>query len=212
MLHQLITISEVAALIRAHLGLNLGPSTNVARMDALTVLIKAKHRQLWAEWDWPHLSIEVEIPTEKGQARYNVPVDLSPDRLQDVVLVKDQDLQLYRQTYRITRQSSGAQILFQSPTDKGVARLTGIAALADLVNPSDQLQVDGDVIAMLVAADDLATKDPRRAGQLVKQARMRLADLRGRSQPTIVRTMRGVGQSRQQKKGTEGYVFAHQKI
>lgn len=218
MLHQLTTISEVAELIRAHLGLDLRPSTNVARMDALTVLIKSKHRQLWAEWDWPHLSMTVEIPTEKGQARYNVPADLSSDRLQDVTLVSPSQSGIpadlpgkpYQATYRISK----GQIIFESPTDKGIARLTGIAALVDLVNPSDQVQIDGDVIALLVAADDLTSKDPRKAGQLVKQAQMRLTDLRARTQPTMMRTMRGVGQSRfrGENRRDSQYVFAHQSL
>jgi hypothetical protein len=85
-----VTLRDCLRFLRSELGHSTSVVTGMNAEDALVATLERTQNRLWEEWDWPHLIVKRAIPLQAGQRYYNVPEDVSFERIL-CVEVRDAD-------------------------------------------------------------------------------------------------------------------------
>lgn len=201
---QRMTLLEMLNDFRAEIRSSLNPAHNTSARDIHVNLLQRTQRVLWDEHDWAHLRVRRELPLQAGQRYYDAPDDLPINRIETVEIrwggdwlylhngidnthysLFDSDLderswpienwQLYEddqfEVWPVPADDANL-------TDKdGVMRLTGIRALRPLVADSDISDLDGRLIVLMAAAEELAARGAPDAQLKMQTASRRKNDL-----------------------------------
>lgn len=93
------TLLKILNDVRGEARLSLNPAHNISDREAQISLIQREQERLWADYDWPHLTVDRYIPTQAGKRFYNPSAayneagelrgDLSFDRIESVSVQDD---------------------------------------------------------------------------------------------------------------------------
>lgn len=218
---QRLTLLEMLNNLRAELRSSLNPAHNTSARDIHVNLLQRVQRRLWAEHDWAHLRVRREINLQAGQRYYDAPQDLPIDRIETVevrwggdwlylhngitnVHYSHYDSDLDERSWPVENWQLYEDDQFEvwpvpsddaNATDKeGVLRLTGIRALGPLVEDGHKSDLDGDMIVLFAAAEELAERRSDRAALILQAAERRKKDLTANASKMKTFTMLGNGQ------------------
>jgi len=222
MTHRL-TLLEMLSDLRSELRSSLNPAHNTSARNHHVALLPRMQRTLWAEHDWAHLRVRREIELQAGQRYYDPPESLPIDRVETVEVrwggdwlflsngitnthysLYDSDLderswpvenwQLYEddqiEVWPVPSENA------TPATKEGVLRLTGIKALDPLVDDGDRSTLDGPMLVLFAAANELAAAGRDNAGLVLQAAERRKSDLIANSSKVKTFTAFGVGRKR----------------
>lgn len=194
--------------LRDELGRANAPATNVANDPALKQIIRRTYEQLYDEHDWPHLRTRARVSLAAGQRYYDFPAALNRDRMIEAVVwysglphtlergITSQEFSSYdsadgdrsspalRWEFYASEDNTSADPQFEiwpiPNANDMVVEFTGTKVLPRLVNDTDIVQLDDNMVALFCAAqllrrqksddaDDVAAMAARRFDTLTKQ-------------------------------------------
>ena len=185
-----LTLDEIHGLVRSHAKLAHSAGLNVQTRQAITDQINSTQKGLYSAHDWGMLWTEHTKALQAGQRFYDYPTTLRHDQIREasvlwstssnLPLVHGIGIDEYNAIdSRIDVRQDPAQRWQQRVDANGTAQFeiwpipasndqvltfTGMLKCARLVNPNDRSVLDGDLIALYVAATRLggvASQDGR---------------------------------------------------
>ena len=220
---QRLTLLEMLNDLRAEIRSSLNPAHNTSARDLHINLLKRVQRVLWDEHDWAHLRVRREIALQAGQRYYDAPEDLPIDRIESVEVRWGGDWKFLTNGISNTNYSLFDSDLDERswpvenwqlyeddqfevwpvPSDnattsdkEGTLRLTGIRSLRPLVADNDRSDLDGRMIVLFAAAEELAARGAADAQLKLQTATRRRNDLIANSSKIKRVKAFGVGSSR----------------
>lgn len=215
------TLHLVLDMYRAEARISMHSALNTQAVEAQRELIRRTQTWLWEDFDWPLLRVERTIDIQEGQRYYEIPSDLTIDRIEKVELFYDQaygplkagidaehytaynsDLDQRQSPPQRWRISEDEQLEVWPIPDmdadttslEGRIKITGIRKLQPLVEDTHRLDLDDRMVSLYCAADTLAASGAKDANLKLDQANKRYAKLRGSQMPRKKFRMFGVGQ------------------
>ena len=197
--------------LRAEARLSLNPAHNTQTRQTQVKLLQRVQSRLWDDFDWPHLRIQRQVQTQKGQRYYDVPAEMSLDRIEKIeIFTNGLWIQLLpgigAEHYSAHNSDLGAQawpprcwsihededieIWPISDTDgdaetlEGYLKFTGIRNLRPLVADSDRADIDDRLLTLYAAAEMLAATGAKDAGLKLEQANALNVRMRGNLTPS----------------------------
>lgn len=200
---------ELLDKFRATCRLSLNPAHGAQTRDLDVKLLQNTQELLYDDYNWPHLSVERQMPAQAGQRFYGPPADVSIDAIDHIEFrygtewrtllygigpeqysTWDSDLDV--QSWPVVRWKiwEDEQIELwpipandQDPTSKdGTLKVIGYRNLAPLVADSDLCDLDDWLIVYTAAAERLAMDDKKGAVTIRKKAERRYFDLKAQLQ------------------------------
>lgn len=196
---ELVTMfrEEAGEAVSQRFGQNALPSTKA--------VLRRTYRRLHADFNWPHLRIQRDEALYAGQQYYTLPIDLDQTNVWDVWVRQVGNTVWYDMTYGIgiphynTVPSSqgerqdfpyawqyyedGQFEVWPIPKSDGhTLRFYGKKRAKKLVNDSDIVDLDDDLIVLYAAAEQLARDGAADAELKLQQARQHYMRLRANSQ------------------------------
>ncbi len=174
-------------------------------LPQVQAMLRRTYRRLHADFDWPHLRIERYETLQAGQQYYSLPPDLAHDRINHV-WVRDVDGDTWYPLrfgigipqYNTVDSYTGEREDFPCywdlyendqyevwpiPARNGdVLRFIGYSRPKSLVNGSDTVDLDDDLVVLYAVAEHLARQRSADAELKLQQARQHYLRLRGNSQ------------------------------
>lgn len=217
------TLEKLLDQYRAECRLSLNSAHNQQDREAQVNHIQRVQAELWENFNWPHMRVRRELLCQAGQRYYDVPEDLSIDRLEMVEFRSDGvwrrlrtnitageyatvDSDLDQRSWPIVSWQlyEGEQVEVwpianangNPDTIDGTLRFTGIRNLAALVDDDDRADLDDKCIILYCAAERLSATGAKDAQYKLDKANARLAKLRGDLMPRRQFNMFGANQTR----------------
>jgi hypothetical protein len=216
------TLVRLLDKLRVAARLSLNPAHNVQTRSSQVTLLQVEQERLWADFDWPHLRVERQIPLAAGQRYYDTPADMAVDRIEKIELFtngawyilqpgidgehysawnSDLDARSYPPRRWKLNDDEDVELWPISDTNgdattrEGYIKFTGIRNLRDLVDDGDRADLDDDMLVGYVAAQMLAASGAKDAKLKLDAALARDAKLRGRLTPRHKFQMFGAGET-----------------
>jgi hypothetical protein len=218
-----VTLGELIDDVRAEAGHSLQANLGAAMREVLVKIIQRQQRRLWEDYDWTFLRVDRDVAVQAGQRYYNIPTDLSLERIERVEFK-------YGDRWIVMRHGIGREQLDQHDSDKGirafpverwaeyendqvefwpipsqngslanssdVVRFTGIRKLRPLVAESDRADLDDTLLVLYSAAEVLAREKSADAGLKLQMAEKHYARIRARNSKTDTFVLNAEPQSR----------------
>jgi hypothetical protein len=193
--------------VRAEARLSLLPAHNVQARESQIILIQREQERLWGDYNWPHLRVERTIALQAGQFEYQVPSDLSIDRI-EAVFVKDgsewrrlqgeigqaqytvYDSALDERSWPVRNWQATEEDEIEvwpvpdqngdATTLDGYLKVVGIRNLAPFVADEDVADLDNRLLELYCASNILAATGARDAQLKLEAANRIYAKLRGK--------------------------------
>lgn len=205
--------------LRAEARLSQNPAHNAQARDAQMRQLQRVQEWLWADFTWPHLRVERQIPIVTGQRYYDLPDDLDVDRVEKAEIFAsgtwvplyggidgrhyaafNSDLDQRSWPPRAWKLGEGNDIELwpisdqdsAADTREGYLKLTGIRRLKPLIADGDRADLDDIMLVLYAAAEILAAAGSKDAQLKLDQANRRYARLRGNLTPRQSFQMFGV--------------------
>lgn len=202
-----VTLGQLIDDVRAEAGHSLQPSLGAAMRDVIVNVLQRQQRRLWEDYDWPHLRVTRDVVAAAGQRYYNIPTDLTLERIERVEF-KDGDrwhplvygigAQEHNQydsdsdirSWPVTHWYPYDETQFEAwpiPSQDGAAagsgliRFTGIRNLDPLVAQGDRADLDDTLLVLFSAAEILAREKAPDASLKLQMAEKHYARLKGRA-------------------------------
>jgi hypothetical protein len=168
--------------LRAETGQSLNPAQGVQSQATQDNQLDRQQRELWANYDWPHLRYWVDYSVNAGQSVFDYPADMPFDQINQIYFSTDgsnwkplaygiraTDVRLNASagtplrwgnmavvTGGVTNPVGHIQIL-PTPNVNGELRFAGSAPCNPLVADDDVCILDSKAIVLFAAAEILAT-------------------------------------------------------
>lgn len=218
-----VTLGELIDDVRAEAGHSLQANLGAAMREVLVKIIQRQQRRLWEDYDWTFLRVDRDVAVQAGQRYYDIPTDLSLERIEKVEFK-------YGDRWIPMRHGIGREQLDQHDSDKGirafpverwaeyennqvefwpipsqngslanssdVVRFTGIRKLRPLVQESDRADLDDTLLVLYSAAEILAREKSADAGLKLQMAEKHYARIRARNSKTDTFVLNAEPQSR----------------
>lgn len=199
------TFGELLTMFREEAGDAVSQRFGQNALPSQKAVLRRTYRRLHADFNWPHLRIQRDEALYAGQQYYTVPLDLDNSNIWDVWVRQSGDSVWYDMRYGIgiphynTVASSQGETqdfpyawqfyegdqfeVWPVPTSEGhTLRFYGRARAKTLVNDSDTVDLDDDLIVLYAVAEQLARDGSADAELKLQQARQHYMRLRGNSQ------------------------------
>lgn len=197
-------------LLRAEARISLNPAHNQQTRDNHVSLLQRTQEWLWEDFDWPHLRVERDISAQEGQRFYDVPDDITIDRIAEVWFRYGQrwtrlcpdismahyqqwDSDLDQRSWPVTNwRISENEMMEMWPipaqdaevdTLEGKIRVVGIRKLRPFVANEDRADLDDRLITLYAAAELLGAAGAKDAKLKLDLAGKHYAKLRGGMMP-----------------------------
>lgn len=193
-------LQKVIEMVRDEAGLSSATSKGVDHLPHIRRLIRRFHGQLGREHEWPHMRIKRDdagVSTEAGQRYYDWPAALDTSR-SFIVWVKDGNLWermeqgISPDHYNLHDSDAGDRSdperwdwygtgqfeLWPVPDEVLQVRFEGVRLPGELVDDTDALDLDDEMIALFVAAEILEEKNQKVADRKRAQANRLLGRLK----------------------------------
>lgn len=196
--------------LRAEARLSMNPAHNTQTRPVHVKLLQRIQSRLWDDFDWPHLRIQRQVQVQKGQRYYDVPAEMSLDRIEKIEVFtngrwvplspgigaehyaahnSDLDDQAWPPRCWSIHEDEDIEVWPISNTDgvaatlEGYLRFTGIRNLRPLVDDSDRADMDDRLLTLYGAAEILAASGGKDAGLKLEQANAIAARMRSNLTP-----------------------------
>lgn len=201
------TLEEILNGVRAEARLSLAPAANTQVRDSQIILIQREQERLWEDYNWPHLRVYPTFALQAGQFEYDLPANLSMDRV-EMLEVHDGgcwrplrpgigSAQYSQYETSLNQRSWPARHWQANDTDQieiwpipdqnadattleGYVKVTGIRSLAKLEADADRADLDDRLIILYVAGGILAATGAKDAQLKLEAANKLYSRLKGR--------------------------------
>lgn len=203
-----VSLSELIDDVRAEAGHSLQANLGVAMRDVLIKVLQRQQKRLWEDHDWTFLRVQREVVVQNGQRYYNIPTDLTLERIEKVEFkygdrwipmsygISAANLDQYDSdrgvrgfpVERWQEYENGQIEVWPIPSQDGTAnppanvvRIHGIRKLRPLVAESDLADLDDTLLVLYSAAEILAREKAADASLKLQMAEKHYARLKGRN-------------------------------
>lgn len=187
-----LTLGEVVTLVREESGQSTNAAFGQATAETIRAMIRRTYRRLHADWNWPHLRITRDETLSAGSRYYSFDADMDPDRMTGV-WTKEFGTDVWLpvayginpEFYNILDPAEderedpvrawdfyegGQYEVWPVPQTASTLRFIGLSKPKTLAADSDKIDLDGDMIALYVAAEILARQKAADAQAKLEQA------------------------------------------
>ena len=197
--------------LRAEAGHAIQPSLGAGTRDVLRKILQRQQKRLWEDFNWPHLRIKRDVVVAAGQRYYDIPDDLSHEKIERIEFKwgdrwqvlghgitfdhlnqydSDRDIRSYP-VYNFEEHENDQVEVWPIPsqngsasTTDGVLRFTGIKNLSPFVADADKCDLDDQMIVLYSASELLARQNANDAQAKLAQATQHYNRLRARANKT----------------------------
>lgn len=207
-----IQLSEVREKLRAEVGHSVKLSVNTDNLPRINQIIRRTQETLYDDYEWPFLRILPTKSLSAGQRYYDLPSDLNLERVEKVAvwyngLPHPIDRGISWSEYAafdsdndersdpvlkwdVRNTGSGEQIeVWPIPASNDMKlQFEGVKKLGGLVNDSDTLDLDDNLVVLFAAAEILSNQQDADAEVKLRAAQNRLQKLRAQhsaGRPTV---------------------------
>lgn len=205
------TLEEILNGVRAEARMSLAPAANTQVRDSQIILVQREQERLWEDFNWPHLRVYEMFPLQAGQHEYEVPENLSMDRIEKIEV---HDGSCWRPVH--TGIGAAQYSLYETALDQrswpvrnwqatdedqidvwpipdqngdpatldGYLRVTGIRNLKSFYRDNDRADLDDRLITLYVAGGILAATKAVDAQLKLEAANKLYSKLKGRQVKT----------------------------
>lgn len=202
------TLGQLIEDLRAETGHALAPSLGASTRDVFITVLRRQQKRLWEDYAWPFLRVHRDVAVQAGQRYYNLPVDMTWERIERVEFKwgdrwqrleygiglehynqYDSDLDIRSYPVYRYREAGGNQVeLWPVPSENGsttthtgIVRFTGIRNLSPFIATADRADLDDQLIVLFAAAEVLARQKANDASSKLAQAQAHYARLKARN-------------------------------
>lgn len=198
---------QVIDMFREEAGLATSRAQGVQQLGSIKAKLRRVYRRLHADFQWPHLLIERTVTLSAGQRYYSFPAELDFDNVQNTWVQEVDEDHWYPLHYGIdtahyntTNSYEGEREDFPSnwkihengtfeiwpvPESNGhTVRFFGKARAKPLVDESEVLDLDDDLVIMFAVGEELARQKSPDAELVLQQAQVHYSRLRANTQKT----------------------------
>lgn len=213
-----VSLGELIDDVRAEAGHSLQANLGVAMRDVIIKVLQRQQRRLWEDYDWTFLRVERDIAVQAGQRYYNIPADLTLERIEKVEFkygdrwipmghgIGRTQLDQYDSDRGVRgfpverwQEYENNQIeLWPVPSQNGslaqsydVVRFFGIRKLRPFVAESDVADLDDTLLVLYSAAEILAREKAADASLKLQMAEKHYARLKARNAKTDTFSLAG---------------------
>lgn len=192
--------------LRVEIRASLNPASNTNVRESQVAMIQKVQRDLWEDFDWPHLKVDRYIDVAAGQRYYSLPADITIDRIikmevrfggQWLPLMPGieapqyaaYDSDLLQRGWPVERWalSENEQIElwpipdsnYDATTLEGRIKVEAIKNLSVFVDDDDTCDIDGRLIVLFAAAHMKAASGAKDADMTMRRANVLYQRLRG---------------------------------
>lgn len=194
--------------LRAEVGHSLNPALGINTRDVLINVLQRQQKRLWEDYAWPFLKVDRDIPAQAGLRYYNIPADMTFERIEKVEFKwgdrwqplsygigadqynqydSDRDIRSWP-LQRWDATDDGRIEVWPIPvqdgsaaTTDGLIRISGIRKPRALVADADIADLDDQLIVLYSAAEVLARQKQADAQNKLQQAQAHYARLKART-------------------------------
>ena len=179
-----VTLLNLRRDLRAETGQSLNPAQGVQSQETQDNQLDRQQRELWEQYEWPHLRYWVDVPAAQGQNIYDYPGSMPFDQVNRIYFaasgtdswkpllygLRAFDLRPNMQAGNPVRWGNKVSVdgdgktdpigkveLLPVPNAGGTLRFEGQAPCNPLVADEDKCIIDSKVIVLFAAAEILAT-------------------------------------------------------
>lgn len=197
-------LGQLITMFREEAGHSPNPAHGKAKLPQIKAMLRRIYRRLHADYHWPHLRIQREITLQAGQQYYAFPADLDFERIVEVV-VRENGRDIWYPlhygidylSYNVVHSSQGEREdfphqweIFENdqmevwpiPETTGhTVRFEGYSRPKALVEESETVDLDDDLIVLYAVGESMARDKSADAELKLQQARQHYMALRGNS-------------------------------
>lgn len=199
-----VTLSRLLEDLALEVGESVNPNSRKHVRGPNTRLLQRHQRQLWQNYDWPHLRVWRDVELQAGQKVYSFPADLDLNRIEGAYINfsrewlpiirllspedyaqfdSDSNERFNPQMRWYLREDNQFEVWPLPSSNDQTVRFVGTKDLGDLVDDEHTCDIDSDLIVMFAAADILARRGAKDAGLKAQQAQQQLMRIRARMDP-----------------------------
>jgi len=220
-----VTLGELIDDVRAEAGHSLQSNLGAAMREVLMKIIQRQQRRLWEDFDWTFLRVDRDVPVQAGQRYYDIPLDLTLERLESLQFKygdrwiplrhgigreqldqhdSDRDIRAYPVERWAEYEDDQIEVWPMpsqngtSPRD-GLVRFTGIRRLRPLVAEADRADLDDTLLVLYSAAEILAREKSADASLKLQLAEKHYNRLRARNSKSDTFSLSGDAPERMPK-------------
>jgi hypothetical protein len=197
-----VTLSELVDRLRYESGQSPNVAHGVAHRDAQKYLLRRTQEELYTQYDWPNLKLDIVVPLLAGSRFYNFPPDMDFTFINDVYLrdagqwrkldygitpdvrntwLAFDDYQSWPPTnWQAKGDAPGQFEVFPTPDQPSSLRIVGRKKLLPLINDSDVVTLDPTLIVLYASAEIMAERKSEAAPLKLQKAQAYLTKLRAR--------------------------------
>lgn len=214
------TFDQCITMFREEAGHAVSRRQGQNALPGVQAMLRRTYRRLHADFTWPHLRIEREVPLSAGQQYYAFPLDLDFDRVEDTWVRESGSNTWHRLPYGIglgeyntVASHAGARDDFPRrwelyeheqfevwpiPAENADAvRFYGISKPKALTSGNDTLDLDDDLVVLYAVAEQLARQKSADAEMKLQQAQQHYNRLRANTMQDVPISMAGRPRDRQ---------------
>ena len=202
------TLGQLIEDLRAEAGHALAPSLGASTRDVFINVLRRQQKRLWEDYSWPFLRVSRDIPVQAGLRYYNIPTDMTWERIERIEFrwgdrwqkleygigiehynQYDSDLDIRSYPVYRYREAEHNQVELwpvtsengNATTRDGMVRFTGIRNLSQFTGDADRADLDDQLLVLFSAAEVLARQKTNDASSKLAQAQAHYARLKARN-------------------------------
>jgi len=200
-----VTLLNLRRDLRAETGQSLSPAQGVQSQETQDIQLDRQQRELWEQFEWPHLRYWVDVPALKNQSIYSYPNSMPFDQINRIYFAASGNdnwkaLQYGLRAFDLSPTTAqvgsparwgnkvsvdtdgktnpiGQVELLPVPSSDGILRFEGQAPCNPLVADDDTCVIDSKAIVLFAAAEILATQKAEAAALKLQKANQYLRRL-----------------------------------
>ena len=199
-----VTLSRMLEDLAAECGETTNPNSRTHVRSYYVRLLQRHQRQLWQNYDWPHMRVWRDVNLAAGQRTYAFPSDLDKSRIEHAYIEwnrrwlpmrrmieppdyawfdSDEDERFNPQMRWYLRENDEFEVWPLPSGNNQVVRFVGTKDLSPFVDDADTCDLDADMIVLFAAAQVLARRKSADAQLMANQAAQHLSRIRARIAP-----------------------------
>lgn len=194
------TFASMVTMVREECGHAISASQGVNALETIKYMIARTQYELWTAFQFPDLTLRVELPAQTGQFIYAYPDELGYDQIRDVYWLHKNSSVMHTMSFGVPEHciaagggnsSTGPNAelwdvkdekhfrIWPTPTSEAVIRLKGMKKLLPLVDDDDLVTLDTTLIALMVSAEMLSRAKASDAEIKSQKAQRHLKEILG---------------------------------